>query len=109
MVMVNVDKLERGATAEAARVTSRAFLRNPLHVAAFKGDSEALRRRQEAMYKTILLPASRRCHTAPARNAALCPTLLPQRAARSCPAPCSLKSKKAANFSDFAGSGVDTH
>ena len=53
MVMVNVDKLERGATAEAARVTSRAFLRNPLHVAAFKGDSEALRRRQEAMYKTI--------------------------------------------------------
>jgi hypothetical protein len=53
MVMVNVDKLERGATAEAARVTIRAFLRNPLHVAAFKGDSEALRRRQEAMYKTI--------------------------------------------------------
>ena len=56
-----------------------------------------------------LLPASRRCHTASARNAALCPTLLPQRAARSCPAPCSLKSKKAASFSDFAGSGVDTH
>ena len=53
MVMVNVDKLERGATAEAARVTSRAFLRNPLHVAAFKGDSEALRRREEAMYQTI--------------------------------------------------------
>jgi hypothetical protein len=51
--VVNVDKLERGATAEAARVTIRAFLRNPLHVAAFKGDSEALRRRQEAMYKTI--------------------------------------------------------
>ena len=25
----------------------------------------------------ILLPASRRCHTAPARNAALCPALLP--------------------------------
>ena len=51
-----------------------------------------------------LLPASRRCHTAPARNAALCPTLLPQRAARSLlPEP-----KKAVIFSDFAGSGVDT-
>ena len=51
-----------------------------------------------------LLPASRRCHTAPARNAALCPTLLPQRAARSLlPEP-----KKAVFFSDFAGSGVDT-
>ena len=48
--------------------------------------------------------ASRRCHTAPARNAALCPTLLPQRAARSLlPEP-----KKAVIFSDFAGSGVDT-
>ena len=51
-----------------------------------------------------MLPASRRCHTAPARNAALCPTLLPQRAARSLlPEP-----KKAVFFSDFAGSGVDT-
>ena len=51
-----------------------------------------------------VLPASGRCHTAPARNAALCPTLLPQRAARSLlPEP-----KKAVFFSDFAGSGVDT-
>ena len=59
--------------------------------------------------KSTLLPASRRCHTAPPGNAALCPTLLPQRAARSCPAPCSLKSKKPRIFPDFAGSGVDTH
>ena len=72
-----------------------------------RGDRPHSRRSNSVGLK--VLPASRRCHTAPARNAALCPTLLPQRAARSCPAPCSLKSKKAANFSDFAGSGVDTH
>lgn len=54
MVMVNVDKLERSATADAARVASRAFLTNPTSVAAFKGETEALRKRQEAMYKTIL-------------------------------------------------------
>ena len=53
MVMVNVDRLERGAAAEAARVASHAFLTNPLHIAAFKGDTETLRKRQEAMYKAI--------------------------------------------------------
>ena len=55
-----------------------------------------------------LLPASRRCHTAPARNAALCPTLLPRRGGAHLPRTLLPESKRAAKFSDSAGSGVDT-
>ena len=52
--MNNLEKLGSGITAEAAKVTSHAFLTNPVLVAAFMGQTESHRRRQETMYKAIL-------------------------------------------------------
>jgi len=45
--------LDKGSSAEAAKVASHAFLNNPVLVAAFGGNTESHRRRQETMYKVI--------------------------------------------------------
>ena len=53
MVMVNIETMAQQESGEAARVASRAFVKNPMQVAAFKGQDERLRRRQEAVFRAI--------------------------------------------------------
>ena len=53
MVMVNVETLDRENRREAARVASRAFLRNPMQLAVFQSEDERTRRRQEAVFAAL--------------------------------------------------------